>query len=252
MRELTDAELDLISGGYEWDEDIVVTGVPYPPYFPPYWPGYTPTYPSYPGGGGGGPVTPPPADALSHDVVIGNLDYPLTAEQLADIQEFRDSVARANTWVNNLADNAQLVLENGDVITGAEVKAAWANTDFVINKAGTVYNPGTPQASTNSESRYNDGNPVVSINMNLLHDYAGSDGGTDYLVLHEIAHLTSDQRADYTNKLQDGYTAAEATSHERMASDIARAIVLYNQGTVMADPTNPDRYSTTVRTFQAP
>jgi len=48
MRELTDNELALIAGGYGYDdEDIVVTGSPYPPYYPPYfyppvWPGDNP------------------------------------------------------------------------------------------------------------------------------------------------------------------------------------------------------------------
>jgi len=70
MRELTSDELALISGGYGWDnEDIVVTGSPYPPpsfpYFPssgPSFPPPPPSYPSYPGSGGPStpPTTPPP------------------------------------------------------------------------------------------------------------------------------------------------------------------------------------------------
>jgi len=69
MRDLTEDELCLISGGYDWDnEDIVVTGSPYPPTYPPYWyppvfspGGYTPPPPPpYYGGGGGSPPPPPP------------------------------------------------------------------------------------------------------------------------------------------------------------------------------------------------
>ncbi len=62
MRELTEAELDLISGGYGYDdEDIVVTGTPYPPSFPPYF--YPPVFPpdgGYPPYGGTPPTTTPP------------------------------------------------------------------------------------------------------------------------------------------------------------------------------------------------
>lgn len=59
MRELTPAELELISGGYDPSEDIVVTA---PSYHPPYGGYYPPSYyppgggypPPYYGGGGGG------------------------------------------------------------------------------------------------------------------------------------------------------------------------------------------------------
>lgn len=71
MRELTSDELALISGGYGWDdEDIVVTGNPYPPGFPyfpgggPSFPPPPPSYPSYPSYPG---YTPPPPTPDCHN-----------------------------------------------------------------------------------------------------------------------------------------------------------------------------------------
>lgn len=243
MRDLTAAELELISGGYDGNsEDIVVTGTPYPPSYPPYVypPGnYYPSPPGTPGYGSG----PAPSDEAIHQVTTGVLDHALTAPEQELITNLNNSIAKVGAWVANIPSNAYVLLENGDLVTGAEVKAAWAKTDFVVNKTGYVYNAGTPQASTNSEARWNNGDPVVSINLNMLNDYNLHDGGMDYLVLHEVAHLTPDQRFDYTNKLNGGYTSAEALSHERMASDVARAVVLWNKGVVM-DPKDATRYTT--------
>lgn len=60
MRDLTEEELNLISGGYDAGEDIVVTGPYHPPYYTP--PGYYPPpgyyTPPYSGGGGGGTTAP--------------------------------------------------------------------------------------------------------------------------------------------------------------------------------------------------
>ena len=248
MRELTQTELEFISGGD--DETIIVTGTRYPPpyYPPPYY--YPPPPPPYYGGGGGGyyppPPPPPPADADVHETTVNLDESKLTADEKTALADFKASVARADAWVKALPDNVQLKLDNGQIVTGAEVKAAWAKTDFVVNPAGTPYANGT----TRGEAAYNGGNPVVSVNIDTVNGYNNSAGGTDYLVLHEVAHLTSDQRSSYTALSAGGYTEAERTSHERMANDIARGVVAYNNGTVMANP--GDGYSTSNPTFQAP
>ena len=103
MRELTEAELDLISGGYDWDnEDIVVTGSPYPPTYPPYWyppvfspGGYTPTPSPPPYTGGGNPPPPPPPTCPDTSTMTPEqkADYEIDSEA-ADVR--REILAMGN------------------------------------------------------------------------------------------------------------------------------------------------------------
>jgi hypothetical protein len=172
----------------------------------------------------------------------------LSADEKQALADFKASIARSDAWVKALPDDAQLTLDNGQVVTGLDVKAAWANTDFVVNPAGTNY----ANNSHRGEADYNNGDPVVSVNIDVINGYNDSAGGTDYLVLHEVAHLTDDQRSNLSTVTNDsdGYTETDRTNHERMANDIARAVAVYNGGTVMANP--GDSYSTSNPTFQVP
>jgi hypothetical protein len=249
LRELTFEELEYISGGDE--EDIIVTGTRYPPpYYPP--PYYPPPYypPPYGGGGGYYPPSPPPPppDSASHDVTVNLDESTLSEDEKQALKDFRDSVARHDAWVKNLPDDVQLRLDNGQIITGKEYKEAWANTDFVVNPAGTNY----ANNSFRGEANYNNGNPIVSININVINGYNDHAGGTDFLVGHEVAHLTSDQRSHLSSVTNDadGYTESDRVAHERMANDIARAIAAYNNGTIMANP--GDGYSASNPSFQSP
>ncbi|SFG37570.1 hypothetical protein SAMN05518801_12054 [Novosphingobium sp. CF614] len=155
---------------------------------------------------------------------------------------------RDDAYVKALPDNARLTLDNGQVVTGAEVKEAWAKADFVVNDTGTAYANGT----TRGEANYNNGDPVVSMNIDNISTYNLSPGGVDYLPLHEVAHVTADQRSDYAALQggEGGYTAAEAAAFEARASDIARAITEYSGGTTLAD--DGGRYSPGHPTFQEP
>ncbi|QXT34381.1 hypothetical protein KV697_11140 [Sphingomonas sanguinis] len=98
MRELTAAELELISGGYDNGEDIVVTGSPYhPPYYQPpqYYPTpgyYPPTSP--PPHYGTGVVNPPPAPTFDQatdrqvDALSMDLAAKIKAKPDSDHQEY--------------------------------------------------------------------------------------------------------------------------------------------------------------------
>ncbi|MGZ8284257.1 MAG: hypothetical protein ACXWUQ_01360 [Allosphingosinicella sp.] len=256
MRELTFEELEYISGGEDEGEEIVVTGTRYPNYVAPWGTGGgggSPPYapPPYYGGGGGGyppapPPPPPPIDEDSHDTQVNLDESTLTEDEKKALADFMASVARVDAWIQALPDNAELTLDNGQVVTGAEVKAAWAKTDFVINPAGTNY----ANNSYRGESNYNGGDPVVSINIDILNGYNNHVGGSDHLVMHEIAHLTADQRSNLSNVTNDGngYTPAESAAHERMANDIARAVAVWNGGNVNATAD----YSASHPTFQVP
>ncbi|WP_420607364.1 hypothetical protein [Novosphingopyxis sp.] len=253
MRELTLEEQELISGGSTTDEIVVTAdgggdgGGDWGDWGD--WGDYG-DYGDYGDGGGGdtGPPPPPPpaADSDSHDVMV-NFTRPLTADEQAALTDLQNSITKADTWINNIPDDATLTLQNGDVLTGAQLKSAWANTDFQINEVGTSYQNGT----TLGQADYNGGNPLVSYNIDTVNGYNDSTGGTDYLVLHEISHLTSEQRTSYEGYHSDGsYTENERHAHEQMANDIARAVADYNHGTPLTNP--GDGYSAGHPTFQMP
>lgn len=238
MRKLTPEECEFIAGGeqmldsyYDEGGEIVVTGSP-PPYSPPYYPPppppYTPPYyPPYGGGGGGGETPPPPPadeDVIEVDFGNGLTEADLTPAQKEAYDDFLESIATVDEWIKNLPDDAVIVIEDGYEITGAELKEAWAKTDFIINPAGY---DGYENGSARGEADYNGGNPIVSINIDIIdgyndHNTADGNVGTDFLVLHELAHLTTDQ--------VNGQATMSSERHEQIANDIARAIAVHYEG----------------------
>jgi hypothetical protein len=72
-------------------------------------------------------------------------------------------------------------------VTGASLKAIWANTDFVIND-----NEAYGNLSYRGEASKINGDPQISFNIggDGLDRYDDLVGGMNYLVGHELGHLT--------------------------------------------------------------
>jgi hypothetical protein len=166
-----------------------------------------PTLSPDPGGG------PEPAD---HEVVKIEIRFEPTEEQRKVIEAFKEAIGRADQAISKIPDDARIKLKDGSTVTGKELKEFWAKTDFVINPAGfSDYK----NKSERGESDYKDGDPVISQNIDNIEGYNGSGlAGLNYLVLHEIGHLTRANR-DMNDDLFKSPSAVE-----QMANDIARAI----------------------------
>ncbi|QXT34379.1 hypothetical protein KV697_11130 [Sphingomonas sanguinis] len=248
MRDLTIAELELISGGYDNGEDIVVTGSPYhPPYYqPPYYyqpPGYyPPTSPPYYGGGGS---NPPPAVTIPesfnvgvHHVDTSHLTVPLTAEQKKALDDWKTSIANDDAAINALPDNAVVRVKDDSAagyhnVLASELKSLWSKMNFTLEDQGHVY----PNGTTRGESDYNNGSPKVSFNVDLIAGYAKNTGGLDYVALHELGHLSSVARDQINAANADGvWTSAETTRREQIANDTAKAITDYSRMTPLSNP----------------
>lgn len=223
LRMLTEQELELVSGG-----DIVVTGKrPGGGGGWPWWDWGTGGYDDdgggdYDGGGGGGDTSdpPPPEDTDEIEVTV-NIDRPLTPSEQQAVEDLEAEIAQTTETINNLDDNAQIRLENGEIVTGAELKEIWSKTDFVINEVGFTYENGTMRG----EAAFNNGNPQVSYNIDIVEGFNAHAGGLTYLVLHEVGHLTQASRDHLDDIYSDGVlTDAEEAAHERLANDIAAAI----------------------------
>jgi hypothetical protein len=158
-------------------------------------------------------VVPAPADELVIEIRI-NVD-PLTPEQEAVVQKFKTAVQDATKAIRGLADDERIQMSDGSVITGKELKELWAKTDFVINPDTKLYDNGT----TRGEAAYNDGNPQISFNIGTVDGYEDSGAaGLNFMVLHELGHLTA------ANRAFDANTSNPQSAVEQMANDIARAI----------------------------
>lgn len=100
MRELNLAELDFVCGGYDENEDIIVTGR-YPPPPPPIYfpPSYSP--PSYPPSYGGGGGSYPPTGSV---VATHTEDKPCNDGEAVSVAEhIKQIVAQPGTDYENLA-----------------------------------------------------------------------------------------------------------------------------------------------------
>lgn len=112
-------------------------------------------------GGGGGEA----ADEDAMEIVINVAN--MTAEQKAAVQAFQDAIGKADTAIRNLADNAGIRLYDGSIVTGKELKALWAKTDFVINPDSVTY----PGDQNRGFANYNGGDPIISLGITTLSNY---------------------------------------------------------------------------------
>lgn len=168
-----------------------------------------------------GVAPPSPPDSASHEVKLNLTHTPTAAEQKA-IDNLKARVAAVDAAINGLSDTVVYTLSGGKTATGAEIKDAWSKTDFTINENSHVYANG----GRNGEANWNNGNPEIAFNIGTLQGYdAFGTAGLNYLILHELSHLTEVQRANLADAYSDGaYTEAERHAHELEANNLTRAL----------------------------
>jgi hypothetical protein len=158
--------------------------------------------------GAGGGIGESPPDNQVMDITI-NISRPLTASETAALEALKATIGAITAAIGALADNAKVTLPNGADVTGAELKAIWAITDFVINdspETGSNYANGG-----GGEANMFWGNPTISFDIEYLDGYADLPGGMNYVVAHELGHLSQAGTSHYTD--------------QRVANDIARALL---------------------------
>lgn len=184
------------------------------------------------GGGGGGGDRPPP-DEKRIDVTV-NFDRALTPEETAALLDFKAALAANTAFIKGLAASDHVVLANGVTLTGAELKALWAKTDYAINEVGHVYSNSTQRG----EANYNDGNPKVSFNIDIVVSYdKWGPPGVQFLGFHELGHISQAGRNSNLNidANHDGSVSEpERLANERLANDTAAAIL--NHGGIVLNP----------------
>ncbi|MGH8076117.1 MAG: hypothetical protein ACREPE_02165 [Lysobacter sp.] len=250
-------ELEAISGGEGEDTDDVPTELEtitvtaeadgsdtY--YVPLFW-----TIPPF-GGSYGWDTNPETADVESIHVDV-NFSRELTESEQKAVDSLNKTIQEVTHALNQIPDNAQITLSNGQTVTGAELKQIWAMTDFTINEVGHQYANG----GFTSEANYNGGNPAVNVNIDLLANYNAVNGGMNFFALHELGHMTAAGRNTLNGFYADGVlTPTEHLANEQIANDIARAIA-NNGGMPILPATGPQAptqggYSPVIPIFQVP
>lgn len=135
------------------------------------------------------PPVQDPEPPVSHD---GQPESVAAAAQLAQV------VRAVDEEIDKIPDARVFQLPDGRTITGAEIKAIWNAMSFNVTH-NVLYGPGRAGANVNG---------AVSINASAITGYAAhGSAGTNYLLLHEIAHVTPAGQAydakfftDYTNR----------------------------------------------------
>jgi len=175
---------------------------------------------------------PEPDDEASINVHV-NIDRPLTENEQKALNDLTQAIIHATQVIDQIPNDAVLTMENESTISGVELKQLWSKIDFEINEKGTQY----PNGLDTGQADYNNGNPYVSFNIDTIKDYNAFEGGINFLVLHELAHMTNAGRDYYQNLFNsDGvYTVEEFKQNERFANDIARAIANHGNMKILSE-----------------
>jgi hypothetical protein len=159
-----------------------------------------------------------PTDEAVIEISV-NIYRDLTPTEQQAIDALQGSIGRITFAIHQLADNSIVTLPNGAHVTGGELKAIWSKIDFVVNADSFEYSNGTNRGQADP----NYGNASVSINIGTLISYNELFGGMNYLVAHELAHISQANTTFF--------------SDERTANDIARALLAGAAILYLPDPT---------------
>ncbi len=205
------------------------------------------------------PISPaaptPEAPALATPRVNVRIDRELKPEERTALAQLDASIQATTRTLGAIPAVARMTLADGRSVSGSELREMWSKTEFAIHDTG--YN-GYRNKSARGEADFNGGEPRIAFNIDVVERYGHPLGGMNYLVLHEIGHMTSAGRETNEQVYRDKVlTAEENRINERLANDVARGIANHGRLDVLArddskeNPTLAD-YSAETPTFQTP
>lgn len=174
----------------------------------------------------GAPSDPIIDDSYYSKPVNVNINRALTDDEKIALSNFRDANVLIGKAINSMPSNAIIKFTNGGIVTAAEIKSLWENTDFNINEIGTKYRNG---ASGESAYDYTNNKLHVSINIDLLIKYQNTsipkEAASTYLILHELGHGTNvGLQSNEINHADGKESDDEHRINEIIANDFAKAM----------------------------
>jgi hypothetical protein len=133
-----------------------------------------------------------------------------TTSELDALQSLRNTIAAIETAINALASNAGWSSPNGAHTTASELKFIWSKIDFVVN-----LETGFDNGSGLGQADYNYGDPIVTFNINTLVSYSTGSDTMNFLVAHELGHLS----------MAGDPNGNPFYTDQRTANDVARALL---------------------------
>jgi len=186
-------------------------------------------------------VDAPLLDEDNHEVTV-QIYRELTAAEQASIDRFIGDIARANRIINSLSDFDIIRIPGKADISGAEFKALWSKTDFVIHDNYWTYDNGTQRG----EAAYQGGNAQISFNIATLQSYVDTPGmagnGGLWVVMHELGHMTGVGR-DLNAYFAETHLPYAGQESERFANDFARTITEHFVDTTVPFSPGSNSYS---------
>jgi hypothetical protein len=232
MRELTDAELQYISGGTTNSEDIIVTGVlpTWPVYYPPTY-DYGPPY--YGGGGGGGGTgtyattgTTAAANAFA-DARVHDVGSPTNTNDINATHNAHDVLAKFYDFAK--ANPNALVTVGDYSLTATQVLNALSLEQIYITDSTDPSVIGPNGAQTRSSwsattGAFVGGVTYINPNNSNYQTYPG-----DFAIAHEIGH-------ELVNSEYSAANAPTGIAAEVDANIAARSILTDDGLSVMSNP----------------
>jgi hypothetical protein len=158
--------------------------------------------------GGGGDEANTPTDD-NPPLVSGGVVNLHNAEKVNQgVATLQAQIDAMTPKIQALADTATVMLPDGTVMTGAELKQLWNTIDFVV----------TDQTfGTDRGGAYDSGSRVSAINVDTMNGWNAWPGGLAFITLHEIAH-SSEAAANVETAMWEAHLAAGGTAANYDAS----------------------------------
>ncbi len=183
-------------------------------------------------------------DEKGNCVVLNGVD-PSSANYKDAQQAQRALQDRANALdkkVNALKDDQKVVMKDGTVLTGKQVKDAWNSTTIKITDTTENYGPNSGGANYGQ---------IAEVRVDTALGYLKfGDAGANFLLLHELAHNTSAGVASSSANWSDwgksggspndvyGYKMSKwFRNNERMANRIAKGVADSIDEPILGNPT---------------
>jgi len=134
----------------------------------------------------GPPVETPNTPTVRVDPSIpkDSPDYP---RALADAMSIQEQIPAADTAINAVADNETVFMARENTMTGAQLKALWYEINYVVTTQ--TFGAGRGGEVVTDAA----GHSTSYVNVMTIEGYQSSGGeyGTNYYLLHELAHTTT-------------------------------------------------------------
>jgi hypothetical protein len=163
--------------------------------------------------------------------VTTQVDDPKNKKAVEEVaKKLEQKLVEMGEKISNLDDKAILVLKDGTTMTGAEVKAAWADAKFVVTDRDLGSGTFRDNKTDNKAFARADGrSKTITVNYAEFNRASKIPGAVTYMIAHELGHITTEgyihtqmMNAKYQTRVSP-YTPYDPSKHDYAGSPEAIA-----------------------------